>query len=85
MHAKIVLGVNLDACAHLCLAETAFACSSFDYMFGDKSCKLSQFIAAEVHGMRTQFDTRQQVMHFELIGKSCINTTTHILIIIKQN
>ncbi|KAL4218727.1 hypothetical protein ACF0H5_021315 [Mactra antiquata] len=69
-HGKIVLGVNLDACAQLCLAETSFQCSSFDYVFDDQSCQLSQYIAANVYGIRTQFDTRRRVMHYELIGES---------------
>ena len=79
IHNKLVLGVKLEACAQLCLAETAFKCSSFDYVFGEQSCQMSQLIAANVHGMRTEFDTPYQVMHFELIGKSlfCFSSFDH--------
>ena len=70
VHNKLVLGVNMEACAQLCLAELTFKCSSFDYVFREQSCQMSQLIAANVHGMRTQFDTAYHVMHFELIGKS---------------
>ena len=69
VHNKLVLGVNMEACAQLCLAELTFKCSSFDYVFREQSCQMSQLIAANVHGMRTQFDTAYHVMHFELIGK----------------
>jgi hypothetical protein len=68
IHGKIVLGVNLDACAQLCLAETSFKCASFDYVFNEQSCQVSQYIAANVHGMQTEFDREHNVMHYELIG-----------------
>jgi hypothetical protein len=64
-----VLGVHLDACAQLCLAETSFPCASFDYVYDEQSCQLSQYIAANVHGIRTEYDSKYQVMHYELIGK----------------
>lgn len=69
-HGKIVLGANLDACAQLCLAETSFPCASFDYVFNDKSCQMSQYIAANVQGIRTDFEPGYQVMHYELIGNT---------------
>ncbi|WAR31432.1 CUBN-like protein [Mya arenaria] len=68
-HNKIVLGVNLDACAQLCLAETSFSCESFDYVFSEQSCQLSQYIAANVYGIRTVFEPGYRVMHYELIGE----------------
>ncbi|XP_060567434.1 uncharacterized protein LOC132726178 [Ruditapes philippinarum] len=68
-HGKIVLGVHLDACAQLCLAETSFPCASFDYVYDEQSCQLSQYIAANVHGIRTEYDSKYQVMHYELIGE----------------
>lgn len=67
-YGKIMLGVNLDACAQLCLAETSFPCASFDYVFVESSCQLSQYIAANVYGIRTDFDPGYEVMHYELIG-----------------
>ena len=69
IHGKIVLGVHLDACAQLCLAETSFPCASFDYVYEEQSCQLSQYIAANVHGIRTEYKSRYQVTHYELIGK----------------
>ena len=78
-HNKLVLGVNLEACAQLCLAETTFKCASFDYVFGEQSCQMSHLIAANVHGMRTQFDTPHQVMHFELIGKKLLRFAKHVM------
>ena len=71
-HTKVILGVSLDACAQLCLGETSFTCASFDYVFGDQSCQLSQYIAANVYGIRTDFDSGYKVMHYELIGKYTI-------------
>ncbi|KAH3795724.1 hypothetical protein DPMN_149283, partial [Dreissena polymorpha] len=68
-YGKIMLGVNLDACAQLCLAETSFPCASFDYVFVESSCQLSQYIAANVYGIRTDFDPGYEVMHYELIGE----------------
>ena len=77
-HRKFVLGVNLDACAQLCLAEN---CASFDFVFGLQSCQLSQYIAANVHGIRTDFKPGLQVMHYEAIGKHLqefkINSGSH--------
>ncbi|XP_060071928.1 uncharacterized protein LOC132551801 [Ylistrum balloti] len=63
---KIILGVTLDACAQLCLAETSFRCYSFDYVFNDDSCHMSQYIAANVHGVSTSFSEDFKSMHFEL-------------------
>jgi hypothetical protein len=66
---KIMLGETLDTCAQLCLAEASFQCASFDYVFGDQSCHMSQFIAANVHGMSTDDDESFRIMHYEIKGK----------------
>lgn len=66
---KIMLGVTLDACAQLCLAETSFRCYSFDFIFNDNSCHMSQYIAANVHGVSTDFSEDFRAMHFEVKGK----------------
>ena len=64
---QIQVGVTLEACATLCLSETSFKCISFDYTFTDNTCHLSEYIAANVYGMATNYNFR--VMHFELAGK----------------
>ncbi|XP_076090760.1 uncharacterized protein LOC143062837 isoform X1 [Mytilus galloprovincialis] len=63
---KIMLGVNLEHCAQLCLVETGFTCSSFDYLFNDKSCHMSQYIAANVHGLQNDYSEESKSMHFEV-------------------
>ncbi|KAL3871672.1 hypothetical protein ACJMK2_039656, partial [Sinanodonta woodiana] len=65
---KVVLGVTLDACAHLCQSETFFKCNSFDYVFTDQSCQMSQYIAANVHGLMTSYEIDHKIMHYEAIG-----------------
>lgn len=65
---KIMLGVTLDACAQLCLADNTFKCMSFDYAFGESSCDMSEYIAANVHGMSTTYNPDVRVMHYELKG-----------------
>lgn len=69
-----MLGVNLEHCAQLCLVETGFTCSSFDYLFNDKSCHMSQYIAANVHGLQNDYSEESKSMHFEVKGKF---TKTH--------
>ena len=66
---KIMLGVNLEHCAQLCLAETGFSCASFDYIFKDKSCHMSKLIAANVHGLQNDYSEDTKSMHFEVKGK----------------
>lgn len=63
---KIMIGVSLEHCAQLCLAETAFSCASFDYEFVDKSCHMSQYIAANVHGLQNEYSEDVRTMHYEL-------------------
>ncbi|XP_062579644.1 CUB and sushi domain-containing protein 2-like isoform X2 [Saccostrea cucullata] len=62
---KTVMGVSLVACAHLCLAENSFKCTSFDYVFDDKSCYLSMYIAANVYGLVTTRTDDKNVAHYE--------------------
>ncbi|XP_061188278.1 uncharacterized protein LOC133196384 [Saccostrea echinata] len=62
---KTVMGVSLVACAHLCLAENSFKCTSFDYVFDDKSCYLSMYIAANVYGLVTSRSDDKNVVHYE--------------------
>jgi hypothetical protein len=60
-----MLGVNLEHCAQLCLAETGFSCASFDYIFKDKSCHMSKLIAANVHGLQNDYSEDTKSMHFD--------------------
>lgn len=66
LYNKIVLGLTLDACARLCLAEHTFKCVTFDYLFADQSCHMSKYIAANVHGIAPVDDNNFRVMHYEL-------------------
>lgn len=65
---KTVVGVSLVACAHLCLAENTFRCTSFDYEYNDKSCHMSMYIAANVYGLVTSQADDKSVVHYEFIG-----------------
>ncbi|XP_048776860.2 uncharacterized protein LOC125681022 [Ostrea edulis] len=62
---KRVIGVSLVACAHLCLAESSFKCTSFDYIYDDKSCYMSMYIAANVYGLVTSRADDKNVVHYE--------------------
>lgn len=66
---KRVIGVSLVACAHLCLAESSFKCTSFDYIYDDKSCYMSMYIAANVYGLVTSRADDKNVVHYEFKGK----------------
>ncbi|GAB1600758.1 uncharacterized protein LOC106869508 [Argonauta hians] len=66
LYKKIMLGLTLDACAQLCLAEHTFKCATFDYLFADQSCHMSKYIAANVHGIAPVDDSNFRVMHYEL-------------------
>ncbi|KAK3087707.1 hypothetical protein FSP39_009442 [Pinctada imbricata] len=63
---KIVIGVTQQACAQLCLAETAFRCHSFDFVFEDNSCHMSQYMAANVYGLDISVKDENKVIHFEV-------------------
>ncbi|CAH1786524.1 unnamed protein product [Owenia fusiformis] len=62
---KVVKG-ELEECAQYCLDGTPQGrkCLSFDYTFGDQTCHLSEYIAANVQGISTNY--RFRVMHYEL-------------------
>nr|XP_022328504.1 uncharacterized protein LOC111127573 [Crassostrea virginica] len=66
---KTVVGVSLVACAHLCLAENTFRCTSFDYEYNDKSCHMSMYIAANVYGLVTSRADDKSVVHYEFIDR----------------
>ena len=69
---KVMLGVTLDACAQLCTAETSFQCASFDYMFNNQACHMSQYVAANVRGMDTNMTPNYRVMHYEKKGQNIL-------------
>lgn len=68
IYQKTVVGVSLVACAHLCLAENAFKCTSFDYLYEDESCYMSMYIAANVYGLMTSRSDDKKIIHYEFIG-----------------
>jgi hypothetical protein len=74
LYQKTVRGIALERCAQLCVNETTFHCSSFDFIYYSTSavaptgeCKLSHYIAASVGGLVA--DTLQPLhSHYELAG-----------------
>lgn len=68
IYQKTVVGVSLVACAHLCLAENSFKCTSFDYLYEDESCYMSMYIAANVYGLMTARADDKKIIHYEFIG-----------------
>lgn len=68
IYQKTVVGVSLVACAHLCLAENSFKCTSFDYLYEDESCYMSMYIAANVYGLMTSRADDKKIIHYEFIG-----------------
>jgi hypothetical protein len=74
LYQKTVRGIVLEQCAELCVNETTFHCSSFDFVYQSTSavaptgeCKLSHYIAASVGGLVV--DTAQpHHSHYELAG-----------------
>lgn len=79
MYSKSMFGLDLGACAQLCLTQTTFDCASFDYSFGDRSCQMSRYIASNVGGIDTDNMPTYRVMHYEKKGESmspissCVN------------
>ncbi|XP_055898470.1 uncharacterized protein LOC106056355 isoform X2 [Biomphalaria glabrata] len=70
MYSKSMFGLDLGACAQLCLTQTTFDCASFDYSFGDRSCQMSRYIASNVGGIDTDNMPTYRVMHYEKKGVS---------------
>ncbi|XP_025113966.1 uncharacterized protein LOC112575994 isoform X2 [Pomacea canaliculata] len=69
IYGKVMFGVTLGACAQLCLTQTTFDCSSFDYSFSDRACHMSQYIAANLNGLNHDVMPTYRVVHYEKKGK----------------
>nr|XP_011417151.2 uncharacterized protein LOC105320781 [Crassostrea gigas] len=69
IYQKTVVGVSLVACAHLCLAENSFKCTSFDYLYEDESCYMSMYIAANVYGLMTSRADDKKIIHYGFIDR----------------
>ncbi|XP_076436148.1 uncharacterized protein LOC143275756 [Babylonia areolata] len=66
---KVMFGVTLGACAQLCLTQTTFECSSFDFSFNEQSCHMSEYTAAELNGLSHGVTPSYRVMHYEKKGQ----------------
>ncbi|KAL8625747.1 hypothetical protein ACOMHN_012340 [Nucella lapillus] len=71
---KVMFGLTLGACAQLCLTQTTFECSSFDFSFSDKSCHMSEYMAADLNGLNHDVMPTYKVMHYEKKGMPRANS-----------
>ncbi|CAG5132136.1 unnamed protein product, partial [Candidula unifasciata] len=71
IYTKTMFGLDLGACAQVCLSQTSFECASFDYSFGDRSCHMSRYVASNVGGIDNDNNMpTYRVMHYEKKGVS---------------
>lgn len=84
IYQKTVVGVSLVACAHLCLAENSFKCTSFDYLYEDESCYMSMYIAANVYGLMTSRADEKKIIHYEFIGNYEHDFLLDILLLVEK-
>ncbi|CAL1525986.1 unnamed protein product, partial [Lymnaea stagnalis] len=68
IYSKSMFGLDLGACAQLCLSQTTFDCASFDFSFGDRSCQMSRYLATNVGGIDTDNMPTYKIMHYEKKG-----------------
>ncbi|KAK3764762.1 hypothetical protein RRG08_006562 [Elysia crispata] len=61
--------LDLGACAQVCLSQKNFVCASFDYVFGERSCHMSRYVASTVGGLQNETMPTHRVMHYEKKGK----------------
>ncbi|GFN90209.1 hypothetical protein PoB_001671500 [Plakobranchus ocellatus] len=65
VYQKSMFHLDLGACAQVCLSQTTFDCASFDYVFGERSCHMSRYVASTVGGLQNETMPTHRVMHYE--------------------
>ncbi|XP_059170775.1 uncharacterized protein LOC131952238, partial [Physella acuta] len=68
VYSKTMYGLDLGACAHMCLSQTTFECSSFDFSFVDRACQMSRYVASSLGGLDTEHMPTYKIMHYEKKG-----------------